>query len=161
MLHFKNRSRIIYGFYFSITHEDDEMRGLISKTDHKTLALWSIDCAERVMHYFETEYTDDPRPREAINTLQEWIKTSKFSMRIIRQASLASHAAAKEIGNDSPAASAAHAAGQATAHVSTHSYGPAVYAQQAVFKATNSLDAVQKERDWQFQHLLDLGAKKY
>lgn len=38
---------------FSIAHEDDEMLGLVSKTGHKTLAVWAIDCAERVMPYLE------------------------------------------------------------------------------------------------------------
>ena len=36
---------------FSLTHKDDVMVELVSKTDHKILALWAIDCAERVMPY--------------------------------------------------------------------------------------------------------------
>ena len=79
-------------------------------------------------------------------------------MVVIRKASLDSHAAAREVGEDSPARSAARAAGQtvATAHVPRHSYGSAIYAQQAIYRATYSLDAVESERNWQYQHLLNL-----
>jgi hypothetical protein len=146
---------------FSITRKDEEMLELVSKTDHKTLALWAIDCAERVMPYFEEKYPQDHRPRQAIETLKTWIDTGVFKMAVIRKASLDAHAAAREVGEDSPARSAAHAAGQAvaTAHVPRHSYGPAIYAQQAIHRATNPTDAdaaIAKERDWQLQHLLDL-----
>jgi len=48
---------------FSIAHNDDEMRNLINETDHKILAQWGIDCAERVMHYFENSYATDFRPK--------------------------------------------------------------------------------------------------
>jgi hypothetical protein len=83
-------------------------------------------------------------------------------MAVIRKASLASHAAAREVGEDSPARSAARAAGQAvaTAHVPTHSIGGSIYALQAIHRAANPADAdaaVAKERDWQYQHLLELG----
>ena len=102
------------------------------------------------------------RPRQAIETLQAWIDTGVFRMVTIRQAALASHAAAREVGEDNPARSAARAAGQAvaTAHVPTHAIGAANYALQAIHRATNSSDAdaaVAKERDWQYQHLLEFG----
>ena len=146
---------------FSITRKDEEMLELVSKTDHKTLALWAIDCAERVMPYFEEKYPQDHRPRQALETLQTWIETGVCKMAVIRKASLDAHAAAREVGEDSPARSAARAAGQAvaTAHVPRHAYGPAIYAQQAIHRATNPTDAdaaIAKERDWQLQHLLDL-----
>ncbi len=133
---------------FSITRKDEEMLELVSKADHKTLALWAIDCAERVMPYFEEKYPQDHRPRQAIETLKTWINTGVFKMAVIRKASLDSHAAAREVGEDSPARSAAHAAGQAvaTAHVPRHAYGPAIYAQQAIYRATNSMDAVESDR---------------
>ncbi len=150
---------------FSITRKDEEILELVSKTDHKTLALWAIDCAERVMPYFEEKYPQDHRPRQAIETLKTWIDTGVFKMAVIRKASLDAHAAAREVGEDSPARSAAHAAGQAvaTAHISRHAYGPAIYAQQAIHRATNPTDAdaaIAKERDWQLQHLLDLREKR-
>ena len=143
---------------FSITRNDEEMVELVSKTDQKTLALWAIDCAERVMPYFEETYPQDHRPRHAIETLKTWIATGVFTMAGIRKASLDSHAAARDVGEDSPARSAARAAGQAvaTAHVPRHAYGSAIYAQQAIYRASNSMDAVERERNWQYQHLLHL-----
>ena len=108
---------------FSIAHKDDALAELVSNTDHKTLAVWAIDCVERVMPYFEEQHPEDHRPRQAIETLQTWINTGVFKMAVIRSASLTSHAAAREVAEDNAARSVARAAGQAvaTAHVPTHS----------------------------------------
>lgn len=149
---------------FSVTHKDESMVKLVRKADHKTLAVWAIDCVERVMPYFEEKYPEDNRPRKAIEACWAWINTGVFKMAEIRKASLAAHAAAREVGEDNAARSAARAAGQAvaTAHVLTHSIGAANYALQAVHRAANSTvadAAVAKERDWQCQHLLDLQKK--
>jgi hypothetical protein len=148
---------------FLLTYKDESLVELISKTDHKTLAIWAVDCVERVMPYFEEKYPEDHRPRNAIEALQAWINTGVFKMADIRKASLTSHAAAREVGEDNPARSAARAAGQAvaTAHVRTHSMGAAIYALQAIHRATNPSDAdaaVAKERDWQYRRLLELRA---
>lgn len=149
---------------FSITHKDESMVELVGKTDHKALAVWAIDCAERVLPYFEEKYPEDHRPRQAIEALQAWINTGVFKMADIRKASLDSHAAAREVGEDNAARSAARAAGQAvaTAHVPTHAIGGANYALQAVYRATSAADAdeaVAQERDWQYQQLFELGGK--
>lgn len=146
---------------FSLTQHKDEFVEVVEKTDHKTLAVWALDCAERVLSYFEEEHPGDNRPREALETLQMWIDTGVFKMAVIRKTSLASHAAAREVGEDNAARSVARAAGQAvaTAHVPTHSIGAAIYALQAIHRATDSSDAgaaVARERDWQYQHLLEL-----
>lgn len=146
---------------FSITHKDEEMLELVKKADHKTLALWATDCALHVLPYFEQKYPQDKRPRRAIETLKTWIDTGVFKMATIRKASLDSHASAREVRKDNSARSAARACGQAvaTAHVATHSYGSAVYAQQAIFRAESPCDAnaaVAKERGWQYHHLLEL-----
>lgn len=136
----------------------------VRKTDHKKLAVWAIDCVLRVIPYFEKKYPEDKRPRKAIEALQAWISTGVFKMADIRKAALDAHAAAREVGEDNAARSAARAAGQAvaTAHVPRHAYGAAIYAQQAIHRATNSPEAdiaVAKEREWQYQHLLDLENK--
>jgi hypothetical protein len=147
---------------FSLTtYKDEATWELVRKTDQQTLAVWAIDCVERVMPYFEETNPRDHRPRKALETLQAWMQTGVFKMAVIRKASLDSHAAAREVGEDSPARSVARAAGQAvaTAHVPTHSIGGAIYVLQAIHRATDPSDAgaaVAKERDWQYQHLLDL-----
>ncbi len=146
---------------FSLKQHKAKFLRIVERTDHKTLAVWAIDCAERVLPYFEEEHPEDNRPRKAIETLQAWINTGAFKMADIRKASLAAHAAAREAGGDNAARSAARAAGQAvaTAHVPTHSIGAAIYALQAIHRAMDSSGAdalVGKERDWQYRHLLRL-----
>ena len=150
---------------FSLTrYKDERIVELVKITDRQTLAVWAVDCTERVLPYFEEKFPLDNRPRKAIETLQTWINTGIFKMEVIRRASLASHTAAREVGEDNSARSAARAAGQAvaTAHVPTHSIGAAIYALQAVHRATYSSDAdggLSRERDWQYQHLLELREK--
>jgi hypothetical protein len=141
------------------------MLALVQDTDQKTLAVWAIDCAERVMPYFEETHPDDQRPRHALEALQAWLQTGIFKMAIIRKASLDAHAAAREVGADTAARSAARAAGQAvaTAHVPRHAYGPAIYAQQAIFRASHPTEAeaaAARERNWQYAHLLQLRENK-
>jgi hypothetical protein len=150
---------------FSATHKDEALAALMNETDHKTLAMWAVDCAERVLPYFEESYPQDPRPRTAIETLQDWIETGVFKMAVIRTASLDAHAAARAVGEDTAARSAARAAGQAvaTAHVRTHALGAANYALQAIHRASSvseAEEAICKERTWQYQHLLELGASQ-
>ena len=149
---------------FSLKQHKDEFVELVSNTDHKTLAAWAIDCVKRVLPYFEEKYPEDHRPRQAIEVLQTWINTGVFKMAVIRNASLTSHAAAREVAEDNAARSAARAAGQAVAiaHVPTHAIGAANYALQAIHRAASASDAVAavvKERDWQYQHLLKLQKK--
>jgi hypothetical protein len=98
--------------------------------DHRALGLWAAQIAERLLPYFEEQHPDDTRPREAITTLLEWVKTGEFSMQNIRSAALGAHAAAKDVRDDPAASYAAHAAGQAagTAHVPTHAIGTVLYA---------------------------------
>jgi hypothetical protein len=144
---------------FSLARKDELLEELVRGTDKKTLAVWAIDCAERVLPYFEEKFPDDPRPHNALGTLRTWITTGVFSMAVIRGASLASHAAAREVGEDNPARSAARAAGQAvaTAHVPTHSLAAALYARQAVWRAADTDDAetvTARERDWQYNRLV-------
>ncbi|MFA5266971.1 MAG: putative immunity protein [Methanoregula sp.] len=146
---------------FSLAQKDEPMAELVRDTDKKILAVWAIDCTEHVLPYFEEKYPEDPRPRDALAVLREWITTGEFHMAVIRSASLASHAAAREAGEDNAARSAARSAGQAvaTAHVPTHSLGAAIYAQQAVWRAADPARAdaaVKEERDWQERHLLEL-----
>ena len=146
---------------FSIAQKDESLVELVSNTDHKILATWAIDCVERVMPYFEEEHPEDHRPRQAIETLQIWINTGVFKMAVIRNASLTSHAAAREVAEDNAARSVACATGQAvaTAHVPTHSVVAANYSLQAIYRATIDSDAdaaVAKERHWQYQHLFEL-----
>ncbi len=65
---------------FSLTtYKDETTVELVKKTDQKTLAVWAVDCVERVMPYFEETYPQDHRPRNALETLQTWIDTGVFN----------------------------------------------------------------------------------
>jgi hypothetical protein len=154
----------VAGAKFSLARMDPSLVDLVGKTDKKTLAAWAIDCARRVLPYFEEKFPEDPRPRNALAALRTWIKTGEFSMAVIRKASLEAHAAAREVGEDNPSRSAARAAGQAvaTAHVPGHSLGAAIYALQAIHRAAGASGAeaaVAKERDWQYRRLSKLQEK--
>jgi hypothetical protein len=126
----------------------------IFKPDQKLLAIWSVECTERVLPFFEEKYPDNSRPRKAIEVLRDWIATGVFSMAVIRKASLGAHAAAKG-KKESDAIFAAHAAGQAvgTAHVATHALNASLYGIRAVAAHSGNVNDGLKERDWQLERL--------
>jgi hypothetical protein len=137
---------------------DKEIAKLVNESDHKTLTIWAADCAERVLPYFERNFPEDNRPREAINAGRAWVK-GKLRMVDARKAAFAAHAAARDTGEVVTARSAARSAGHAaaTAHVPSHAIYAAAYAITAICDATNLDDvAMAKEREWQHQHLLKL-----
>jgi len=143
---------------------DKPIEELALRTDHRLLAIWAADCAERALHYFEERSPEDDRPRKAIEAIRVWVKTGVFHMADVRGTSLAAHAAAREVEEFDAARSAARAAGQAmaTAHVPTHSIAAAIYAATAVRDAANPSEAeaaTEKERKWQYRHLLELSKK--
>lgn len=143
---------------FSLSKAKEELVAEISDVDKKTLARWAIECANQTLHYLVLEKPEDEKPKEALRVLDDWIKTGTFRMSTIRKASLDSHSVARNLPIDSPARSAARACGQAvaTVHVKTHSIGAAIYAQQAVFFATNSLAEVNKLKKIQLKILSSL-----
>jgi len=141
---------------------EGEIAELAKKTDHTTLATWALDCAERVLPFFESKYPEDHRPRVAIETGRAWVKTGMFRMEVIRKAALNSHTSAREAIRDDAARSAARAAGQAVAaaHVPTHALAAATYAATAIRDAANPANAdaaMTEEREWQYRRLADLG----
>jgi len=147
-----------------VTSMDKPLDELVSRSNHKILAIWAAECAERVLHYFEDKYPDDNRPRTAIESCRMWARTGIFKMAAVRKASLDSHAAARQADADANivARAAARAAGQAAAtpHVPRHALGAATYAASAIRDAADPADAnaaVDMERAWQYQRLLELG----
>lgn len=146
-----------------MTERDEAIAELVELSGKRVLAAWARDSVERVLPYFEEQRPGDRRPRSAIAALQEWLDTGVFRMKDIRKASLDAHAAAREVGEDNPARSAARAAGQAvaTAHVARHAVAAARYSLQAMYRAAAPIEAesaVNREREWQLQHLRDLQA---
>jgi hypothetical protein len=138
---------------------DNPIAELLSKLDHKTLVIWATDCAEHVLPYFEEKYPKDNRPRKAIEAGCAWIR-GEIAMSEARTAAFAAHAAARDANPDA-ARAAARAAGHAaaTAHVAGHAVHAATYAARAAGHTVDSTDvdaAIAKERDWQYQQLLNL-----
>lgn len=133
---------------------------LLSKRDHKTLALWVSDCAGHILPYFEEKHPNDNRPRKAIEAGRAWVR-GEIAMNEARTAAFAAHAAARDASHAS-ACAAARAAGHAaaTAHVASHAVHAAAYAAKAAAFAADSSGAdayMANECNWQFQRLLDLG----
>ena len=127
------------------------------KQHQRLMAIWAADCAERVLPFFENEFPEDTRPREAIERCRIWVKTGVFKMAEIRGASLAAHAAARQAKQNSASCFAARAAGQAvaTAHVPQHAFGGAYYALKAIVAVDPSCAEmrVSEEHAWQIQHI--------
>lgn len=105
--------------------------GPLDRESHEFLARWAADCAEGVLPLFARR-GDDPRPRQAVETLRAWAG-GKVKTGAAMKASLAAHAAAREAG-DRAAVAAARATGQAvaTAHAADHSMGALIYAVKAL-----------------------------
>jgi hypothetical protein len=122
--------------------------------DQKALLLWAAECAEHILHHFEAARPGDGRPRAAIEAGRAWVR-GELTVKPVRAAALAAHAAARAV--DDPAAiAAARAAGHAaaTAHVATHAPGSAWYGLKAV-RAAAARDAETREHAWQRRHLPD------
>jgi hypothetical protein len=137
---------------------DAEIDRLARSSDHRVLAIWAAECAERVLPLFEKEFPQDDRPRTAILKLREWERTGLFQMAEVHKASLNAHAAAREAKAGSSAQFAARACGQAmaTAHVKTHSIAAAWYAAKAIWAKEGKAREVQSEREWQYDRLNEL-----
>ena len=131
---------------------------LIEKQKHKTLVLWSIECAERVLPIFEEKYSQDGRPRKAIEAAKAWAR-GEIKMPAAKKAAHAAHKAATEVVEDSAACAAARAAGHVvgTVHVATHAIGFVMYAVTAFIYAADAAndpdDVIAKECQWLYQRL--------
>jgi len=129
--------------------------GSLTDGDHRFLAMWAADCAERVVHLFEEARPGDDRPRQAIERAWAWAR-GEIRMIQAREAAYAAHAAAREVHG--VAREAARAAGHAVAvaHMADHELGASAYALRAVRAAApegGREEAVAMERLWQREHL--------
>lgn len=134
------------------------IRALIEAQKHRTLVLWSIDCAGRVLAIFEERHPEDPRPREALDAARAWARGS-IKMPIAKKAAHATHNAATAVESDPPACAAARAMGHVvgTVHVETHALGLVFYGITAFVYAEPQKDAdgiITRELDWFFERLL-------
>jgi hypothetical protein len=122
--------------------------GLLCREQHIQLIKWACDCAENVLPL--TGEKTDKRLEYALLIAKEWVN-GKATVGDARKASMKVIAAANESSEPvvvAVARSVGHAV--ATAHMSDHSLGAALYALKAVKNAGKSPD---KERKWQNEQL--------
>lgn len=125
--------------------------GTLQDSDHHLLAIWAADCAQHVLHLFESVQADDPRPRQAIEAVRLWTRR-ELNMTETRAAGGHAMSAARKLSG--AARHAAFSAGQAavTAHVAAHELGAAAYAIKAARAAAvtgQEEEAGRIECEWQ------------
>ena len=126
-----------------------ELRGgSLKQEQHRQLMVWACNCAEHVLSLVGEK--PDERLKNSLLVAKGWIKR-KTTVREARKASLSAISVANE-SSDPIAISVARAVGHAvaTAHMSDHSLGAALYALKAVKNAGKSIEA---ERKWQNDQL--------
>jgi hypothetical protein len=125
--------------------------GPLDEVSHRLLARWAADCAKRVLPLF-TRWSDDVRPSQAIAIAREWAK-GKVKTGAAMKASVAAHAAARQV-KDRAAIAAARSAAQAvaTAHFADHCLGALLYAMKALTADGRDADV---EMDLQLAKLPD------
>ncbi len=122
--------------------------GSLKKEQHQQLMRWACGCAEHVLSLYGKEI--DIRLKNALSVAKKWIK-GNVSVGDARKASLRAYEVARESSYPTSIAvarSVGHAV--ATAHMSDHSIGAAIYALKAVSSAGKSIDL---ERKWQNEQL--------
>lgn len=103
------------------------LRRAICGQDHRTLALWALDCAQTPADVLAGRYPRDPRPQRAIDLCRLWMQ-GEVTMPRAKAALLECHAMARDLIDPADIARC-HAVGQACAavHVETHAIGLAIY----------------------------------
>jgi hypothetical protein len=129
--------------------------GTLTDADHRRLAFWAADCAERVLPLFEAVRPEDDRPRRAIELARAWAR-GEVAMMVARAGAGHANGAARELRGAPRFAAYAAAQAAAVAHVAAHELGAAAYAIKAVQAAAPPDDAVaagRRERDRQRDRL--------
>lgn len=133
------------------------IRDLIEQQKHRTLVMWALDCAPRVLEIFEKQYPNEKRPHIALEIAQAWAR-GEVKMPVAKKAIHAAHSAATEAEASPAAQAAARAMGHAaaTVHVETHALGLVFYGLTAFVYAEGleNYDAVVKrECDFFYERL--------
>ncbi|RYL87072.1 putative immunity protein [Sporolactobacillus sp. THM19-2] len=152
---------------FSLTKHDDELLDIIKpvkqySNEHRILAIWAIDCLNRILPLFEMKYPSEIILKTAVGTLQKWIN-GEIKMWDARKYTYTVLALAKTMEKyDKPYSQIVRATSHclATCHVPTHSEGTAMYVVSAIKLINKSKDdavvLMENERIWQINHLKEL-----
>ncbi|HPR41459.1 MAG TPA: hypothetical protein PK718_02795 [Candidatus Methanofastidiosa archaeon] len=134
------------------------LAGLVERQKHRTLVLWTIDCADRYLPIFEKDHPQDQRPGKAVKAAEAWAR-GEIKMPLAKKAAHSAHNAATEVSEDAAACAAARAMGHVvgTVHVATHAMGFVIYAITSMIYATGNPndagDIIEKECEWLYQRL--------
>jgi hypothetical protein len=122
--------------------------GPLQLEQHRQLMRWAHACAEHVLPLLGGDV--DERLLTALSIARAWAE-GKASTGAAMKASLEAHAAARAY-SDPVAVAVARSVGQgvATAHMSDHSLGAALYALKAVNRGGRPVD---EERKWQEERM--------
>jgi len=145
-----------------ISPADERLKDLfdfIAQQDHKTLVLWTIDCANRMIPLFEGPFPRDDRPRMAVEAAKKWA-FGTLKMPIAKRAAHAAHHAATEVfAIDQAACAAGRACGHTvgTVHTQTHATAFVVYFLSALILASKPgmiEKTIDEEITWLYDRLL-------
>lgn len=145
-----------------MSKHDPEIQELISKTNHKVLAQWAIDCLNRVFYIFEERYHNERIPQTAIKILNDWMN-DKITMWEARKYCFTVLELARKIEKEDKVCcqivrATSHCL--ATCHVPTHAEGTAMYVISAIkylnIDSKNVIELMENERKYQIEHLLKL-----
>jgi len=114
--------------------------GTLTDEHHQLLAYWAADCAEHVLHLFESVRPEDRRPRQAIEQARAWAR-GEIRMTDARTAAGHANAAARDLTGAPRFAAYAAAQAAAVAHVAAHELGAAAYAIKAARAAAPAGEA--------------------
>lgn len=152
---------------FSLTKRDEELQSIIKSVKqhsahHKTLAIWAIDCLNRILPLFAIKYPLEKTLDTAVVTLRKWIN-DEIKMWDARKYTYTVLSLAKEIEKyDKPYSQIVRAASHclATCHVHTHSEVTAMYVVSAIKlinkNNSNVVELIEEERKWQIIRLKEL-----
>lgn len=147
---------------FSLAKHDSEIQDLISKTDHKILAQWAIDCLNRVFYIFEEKYPNENIPQTAVNILKDWMNDKIMMWEARKYCWTVLELARKIEKEDKVCCQIVRATSHclATCHVPTHAEGTAMYVISAIKYSNenkeNVIELMEEERKWQIKHLKEL-----
>ncbi len=146
----------------SLIKHDPQLLEMIKKTDHKTLAIWAIDCFNRGLFMFNKDYPENEIIDKAISILKLWINDS-ISMWEARKYCWTVLKAARDIEiKDKVACQILRACSHtlATCHVQKHSEGSGMYINSAIYYFYINKEDVSKiieeEKKWQSERLYAL-----
>ncbi len=152
---------------FSLTKHEAKFLDIIKQVkqysyQHKVLAIWAIDCLNKVLPLFEAKYPKETVLKMAVHTLQRWVN-DEIEMWEARKYTYTVLALARDMEkDDKPYSQIVRAASHclATCHVPIHSERAAMYIVSAIRLINKNKINVEtlmiKERLWQLNRLKEL-----